>query len=93
MQNLRAQKTAGLTGAVIRLEKGCVQHLLSNVAAIREPWAIWLAVAALVLSFAAIVAQVATSGMPDNAINTDGKHARAFGAHVFAAGYGERSAS
>jgi hypothetical protein len=27
---------------------------------------------------------------PNNAINTDGKHARAFGAHVFAAGYGER---
>ena len=30
--------------------------------------------------------------MPNNAINTDGKHARAFGAHVFAAGYGERYA-
>jgi hypothetical protein len=28
--------------------------------------------------------------MSDNAINTDGKHARAFGAPVFAAGYGER---
>lgn len=27
---------------------------------------------------------------PNNAINTDVKHARAFGAHVFAAGYGER---
>jgi hypothetical protein len=26
----------------------------------------------------------------NNAINTDVKHARAFGAHVFAAGYGER---
>jgi hypothetical protein len=30
--------------------------------------------------------------MPNNAINTDVKHARAFGAHVFAAGYGERYA-
>jgi hypothetical protein len=29
----------------------------------------------------------------NNAINTDGKHARAFGARVFAAGYGERYAS
>jgi hypothetical protein len=28
--------------------------------------------------------------MPNNAINTDGKLARAFGAHSFAAGYGER---
>jgi len=27
---------------------------------------------------------------PNNAINTDVKHARALGAHVFAAGYGER---
>jgi hypothetical protein len=27
---------------------------------------------------------------PNNAINTDVKHARAFGAHVFSAGYGER---
>ena len=26
----------------------------------------------------------------NNAINTDGKLARAFGAHAFAAGYGER---
>jgi hypothetical protein len=26
----------------------------------------------------------------NNAINTDGKLARAFGAHSFAAGYGER---
>lgn len=28
--------------------------------------------------------------VPNNAINTDVKHARAFGARVFAAGYGER---
>jgi hypothetical protein len=28
--------------------------------------------------------------MSNNTINTDGKHARAFGAHVFDAGYGER---
>lgn len=27
---------------------------------------------------------------PNNAINTDGKLARAFGAYEFAAGYGER---
>jgi hypothetical protein len=27
---------------------------------------------------------------PNNTINTDGKHARAFGAHMFAVGYGER---
>jgi hypothetical protein len=27
---------------------------------------------------------------PNNAINTDVEHARAFGAHVFVAGYGER---
>jgi hypothetical protein len=27
---------------------------------------------------------------PNNAINTDSKHARAFGAHAFAAGYGGR---
>jgi hypothetical protein len=27
---------------------------------------------------------------PNNAINTDGKHARAFRAHALAAGYGER---
>jgi len=26
----------------------------------------------------------------NNAINTDSKHTRAVGAHVFAAGYGER---
>jgi len=31
--------------------------------------------------------------MPNNAINTDGEHARTFGAHVFAAGYGERWAA
>jgi hypothetical protein len=30
--------------------------------------------------------------MPNNAINTDVKHARAVGAHVFVAGYGERYA-
>jgi hypothetical protein len=29
--------------------------------------------------------------MSNNAINTDVEHARAFGAHVCAAGYGERS--
>jgi len=29
---------------------------------------------------------------PNNAINTDGELARAFGAHEFAAGYGGRSA-
>ena len=34
-----------------------------------------------------------TMSWANNAINTDVKHARAFGAHVFAAGYGERSAS
>jgi hypothetical protein len=28
--------------------------------------------------------------MSNNTINTDGKLARAFGAHEFAAGYGER---
>jgi hypothetical protein len=31
--------------------------------------------------------------MPNNAINADVKHARALGAHVFVAGYGERWAS
>jgi hypothetical protein len=27
---------------------------------------------------------------PNNTINTDGKHARAFAAHMFATGYGGR---
>jgi hypothetical protein len=31
-----------------------------------------------------------TRSLPNNAINTDGKLARAFGAHGFAAGYGGR---
>jgi hypothetical protein len=30
--------------------------------------------------------------MPNNAINTDGEHARAFGARAFTAGYRERYA-